>query len=220
MIIDELISTRIPAISPQQTGAEVLDLMDDIQRTQLPVVDGETYLGLLRENDLLDWTNPQLAIQESGLLNFKPAVPTQSHPLQAWRVAMQHELQTLPVVSEADQYLGAVDRADLTDFVAGTTGYEQPGGIIVLQMKRSQYTLSGLAQIAESEDISIMGVGMTEPDENGEVSVTLKTNSTDLAALIASLDRHDYQVTAIIGAEAGQADLMNRYQLLMNYINM
>lgn len=220
MIIDELITPRVPQIQPELTGSEVLELMDDVQLTQLPLVATDKYLALLRENDLLDWTTPELPVQESGLLAFRPAVPSQSHPLQAWRVAVQHDLDLVPVVDKEDNYTGAVTRADLREYVSKNTGYQLPGGVIVLLMKRSHYTLSELAQIAESEDVSITSVGMTEPNENGEVEVSLKTNSTDLSALTASLQRHDYTILHVFGAEGGQDDMMTRYQLLMNYINM
>lgn len=220
MIIDEFIAASVPQVQPGQTGNEVLALMDDSQLTQLPVVAGEQYLALLREQDLMDWTSPQLAVSQSGLLAFKPAILSHSHPLQAWRLAVQHELDVIPIVSKEGQYTGAVTRQALMEYVSENTGYRQPGGVLVLAMKRSHYSLSELAQIAESEDVSITSVGMTEPNENGEVEVALKTNSTDLSALIASLERHDYHVLHIFGAEHSQDDLMSRYQLLMNYINM
>jgi len=220
MIIDDFVSAGVPALLPESNIGAALDMMASQELSQLPVVAGHTYLALVREEDLDALPHTQKILPEGHPPTFKPAIATRSHPVQAWRLAMQHDLEIVPVVGQDDYYLGAVPRVALMQYISENAGLDQPGGIIVLSMLRSQYSLSALSQISESEDVSITSMGMSAPDDNGRIEVLLKTNSTDLSALIASLERHDYEILHVFGAESGQDDLMNRYQLLMNYINM
>jgi hypothetical protein len=58
----------------------------------------------------------------------------------------------------------------------------------------------------------------TLPD--GSYEVTLKLNKPELDAVVASLERHKYNVREVYGQQANEENIIDRYKLLMNYINM
>jgi hypothetical protein len=54
----------------------------------------------------------------------------------------------------------------------------------------------------------------------GIMELTLKTNRTSLEPLVSSFERHEYKVIEVYGDPKGREDLMDKYHLLMNYLNM
>jgi hypothetical protein len=65
-----------------------------------------------------------------------------------------------------------------------------------------------------------MSTQVSNNEESGLLEVTLKTNRTNLEAIVSSFERHEYDVKEVFGAQDGREELLSRYNLLMNYINM
>jgi hypothetical protein len=53
-----------------------------------------------------------------------------------------------------------------------------------------------------------------------KLEITLKTNRTNLEALASAFERHKYVVKEVYGEAVHKEDMLDRYKLLMNYINM
>ena len=220
MLIEQLISAEVPTLLPSDTGSKALFLMEEAHLQQLPMVKDDEYLGLIQENDVLDWAAPEHALDSAGFQNYRPAISVNGHPFDALRMAHEQHLNVLPVIDNASRYLGSITRDDLLKYVTENSGADNPGGIIVLQLEPRQYSLSEIARLCESEDVTVISSQCTTNRESGVMEVTLKTNRTDLEALVSSFERHDYVVKEVFGAQSGAEDVMDRYKLLMNYINM
>lgn len=219
MIIEELISPVVPTLLPTDTVHHALNLMEVAKLNQLPMVVDHEYIGLVKENDLLDLPEQEAAIS-TNCSNYRPAVHADSHPFEAMRVANQQHLNIVPVVNREDKYIGAITGDDLLKYITENSGIDNPGGIIVLQMEPRNYSLTEIARICESEDVLVMSAQLMNNAATGMLEVTLKTNRTNLEAVMASFERHEYEIKGVFGAQAGQEELMDRYNLLMNYINM
>lgn len=219
MIIEELISPIVPTLQPSTTGNQALNIMEEAHLTQLPMVMENQYLGLVKESDVMDLLMPENALNDQ-LNSYRPAVRAGGHPFEAMRIAHQQNLNIVPVVDNKDQYLGAITRDDLLKYITENSGMDNPGGILVLQMEPRNYSLTEIARICESEDVLVMSSQISNNAATGLLEVTLKTNRTNLEPVISSFERHDYEVKEVFGAQAGQDEMMSRYNLLMNYINM
>ena len=220
MSIEQLISPIVPSLSPQDTGDRVLELMEENSFTQLPIVSDDNYIALVQENDILDLSNtgePLSAV--AGLLNYKPAIMSSGHPFEALRLVHQMNLSVLPVIDHDHKYIGAVTKDTLLNYVVENSGIDTPGGIIMLEVAPRDYTLYEIARICENEDVVIMNTQVHANDQ-GKLEVTLKLNRTALDAVVASLERHKYQVREVHGEESNNEDIAGKYNLLMNYINM
>ncbi len=219
MIIDELISPIVPTLLPTDTGNHALNVMEGAHLTQLPLVKENQYIGLVKESDVLDLHIPDKEL-DGQFSTFRPAIRTGSHPFEAMRIAHQQNLNIVPVVDGTDKYIGAITRDDLLKYITENSGMDNPGGIIVLQMEPRNYSLTEIARICESEDVMVMSSQVSNNAATGMLEVTLKTNRTNLEPVISSFERHEYEVKEVFGAQAGQEEMMSRYNLLMNYINM
>jgi CBS domain-containing protein len=220
MLIEQLISPIVPTLLPSDTGSKALFLMEEAHLTQLPMVKDEQYLGLVQETDVLDWDKPERALDSADFMHYRPAVSVTGHPFDAMRIASEQNLHVVPVIDDTSKYLGAITRDDLLKYITENSGLDNPGGIIVLQLEPRQYSLSEIARLCESEDVTIIASQLSTNRETGIIEVTLKTNRINLEALVSSFQRHDYIVKEVFGAKSGAEDIMDRYKLLMNYINM
>lgn len=220
MLIEQLISSEVPTLAPSDTGSRALFLMEETHLTQLPMVKDNEYVGLVQENDVLDWETPERALDSSGFAQYRPAVSIAAHPYDAMRIASEQNLNVVPVIGEGSRYVGSITRDDLLKFITENSGLDNPGGIIILELEPRQYSLSEIARICENEDVTIISSQLTNNRETGKIEVTLKTNRTNLEPLVSSFQRREYVVKDVFGAQAGEEDVMDRYRSLMHYINM
>lgn len=219
MSIERLISPEVPTLLPEDTGNRALDLMEENNFTELPMVSQDNYLALIQESDVLDWQKPDSALSNADFLNYKPAIAVSGHPFEALRIANQMNLSVLPVIDTDQKYLGAVTKDSLLKYITENSGIDMPGGIIVLEMLPRDYTLYEIARICEIEDTIILNT-QVHGAAGGMLEVTLKLNRTSLDAVVASLERHKYHVKEVYGENANREDLTTNYNLLMNYLNM
>lgn len=209
----------MPTLVSGDTGNRALELMDENNFTQLPVVDEDNYIALVLESDLLDWQKPGDTLSSTNFLNYKPAIIASAHPFEALRLVHQMKLAVLPVVDNEHKYIGSVTRDALLDYIAENSGIDIPGGIIVLEVAPRNYALYEIARICENEDVVIMNT-QVHPNELGMLEITLKLNRTVLDPVVSSLERHNYHVREVYGEETKNEDITGKYNLLMNYINM
>ena len=219
MTIEQLISPSVPTLHPDDTGNRALDIMDEAKLSELPLVNNDEYIVLVKESDLLEWEHPEAALSTAGSLNFKPAIPASAHPFEAIRIMTQAELDILPVISEELKYLGAVTKDMLLKYIAENSGIDNPGGIITLEIAPRNYTLYEIARICENEDVVILNM-QVHTNKQGMLEITLKLNRSAISAVVSSFERHSYHVVNVFGEELNRDDITGKYNLLMNYINM
>jgi acetoin utilization protein AcuB len=220
MIIEQLISPIVPTLLPTDTGTRALFLMEENNLTQLPLVAEDKYMALVQENDVMDWDTPESPLSKASFLDYRPAVFATGHPFDALRIAHQHKLSVVPVVNNENTYLGAITRNDLLNYIAENSGLDNPGGIVVIEIAPRDYSLAEIARVCENEEVTIISTQLHTNPASGKLELTLKTNRTDLQGLVDSLERHNFRVKEVYGEQAHFEDIMDRYNLLMNYINM
>ena len=185
----------------------------------LPLVSDDNYLALIQDSDLTDWDKPEQELSAAPFLNYKPAVISTAHPFEALRLMNQMNLSVLPVVDYDHKYMGAITRESLLKYYAENTGTDTPGGIIVLEIAAHNYSLYEIARICENEDVIILNSQLHTTPE-GTMELTLKTNRTNLEAVVSSFERHEYKIAEVYGDKKSMEDVMGKYNLLMNYLNM
>lgn len=220
MSIQKIITYDIPTILPTDTGDTALRLMEEHKVQHLPVVAEEQYLALVTEQDMLEWDTPEKAISESDFLRYSPAVITGGHAYEAMRLMYNQHLAVLPVTDDQNKYLGSVTQESLMTWLAEHCGADNPGGVIVLELNPLDYSLVQVARICESEDISILTTALYTNRATNKLELTIKTNRTNLELLAATYERYGYTVKELYGERSNRDDMMDRYNLLMTYLNM
>jgi CBS domain-containing protein len=194
--------------------------MEENHFTQLPLVVNEQYMALVKENDLLEWDTPESPLSAADFLHYRPAVFANGHPYEALRIAHEHNLSVIPVVDSENKYMGAITKDELLKYVTENSGIDNPGSIIVLEVEPHSYSLLEIARLSENENVVILNSQLFSNRLTGKLEITLKTNRTDIRGLISAFERHNYTVKEVYGEQTLYEDVVNRYKLLMNFINM
>ncbi|OSZ82862.1 hypothetical protein CAP35_06245 [Chitinophagaceae bacterium IBVUCB1] len=220
MVVEQLISPVVPTLIPTDTGDKALSLMDETNLDQLPLVADDKYMALVQENDLLDWDAPDNSLQSADFLSYRPAVLSTGHPYEALRIAHQQNLRIVPVVDLENTYVGSITRDELLRYITENSGLDNPGGIIVLEIDPRNYSLYEIARICESEEVLLISTQIFSNKLTGKLEVTLKTNRNSLGGVVSALERHNYKVKDVFGDKTDKDSLQDRFDNLMNYLNM
>lgn len=220
MSVTNILEYDIPVLRPEDTGDRAMQILEESNIFQVPVVANDQYIALIKQDDLLDWETPELPVSQSHFLHFSPAVYNDNHPYEALKVAHNFNLMVVPVIDRENKYIGSVTRETILNFIAEHSGLENPGGILVLEIKPVDYSLYELVRIAESEEVTILSTSLHNNRASGMLELTIKTNRTVLDNLATTYERFGYTVKEMYGENANKQDLIDRYNLLMAYINM
>jgi acetoin utilization protein AcuB len=220
MLTVELINNNIPRLQLQDTVSKSLQLINDFRVTHLPVVSEDKFVGLVSEDDLLDVEGDKIPIE---LLqdNFVNAfVHDNVHFLNAVNAANQYDSTIVPVIAENREFLGVITVTDLLKTLGSFSGSNEIGGIIVLEMERSQFAISEISRIVESNDATILHLNtMVQPD-TGMLTVSIHLNKKEIAAIVATFERYEYDVIYFAGDEQFENEIHNNYRHLMNYLDI
>lgn len=220
MLAQELISTVVPVLHSMDTGAKALRLMNEFHLTQLPLVVDNKYLSLVEEDQILDWEDPDLLLETATISTLKPAVLEGAHFYEALKLFYDLKLSVLPVITREGEYLGLITKDNLLAILAQYNGVKEPGGLLVLEVEPRDYSLSEIARIAESNEVTLLSVNTINNPGTAKLEVLLKTNRQDMQGLVATFERFNYTIKHMFSEELEEDLLKKNYDLLMNYISM
>ncbi len=219
MGIELLIAHSVPSLSPADTVGRALEILEEHKLNGLPVVSEDEYLALVTEDSLLEHDNHDEQLSETGLLQYKPAISPYAHPFDALGIMHQAMLPVLPVIDAENKYMGSITKENLIGYLAEKSGLANAGGVIVLEILPRNYSMYEIARICENEDVILLAMH-SRTNELGMLEITLKLNRTVLDAVVSSFERHNYHVLEVYGKETNDEDIIGKYNLLMNFINM
>lgn len=221
MLTTELINNNIPRLKMQDSNAKALQLINDYRLTHLPVVTEEgKFLGLISEEDLLDAEEEKGSLQFFQELLLKDSVKENEHFLNAINYSNQHDTTCVPVVNEEQEFVGSITVTDLLKALGNFSGANEIGGIIVMEMERSQFAISEISRLVESNDAHILHLNTTTQQDTGLLTVTLHINKKEIAAIVATFERYEYDVIYFFGDEKFENEIHSNYRHLMNYLDI
>ncbi|SEG55781.1 CBS domain-containing protein [Sphingobacterium lactis] len=220
MYIGENLSTRYSEVRPTDTVAFALDKVNELHVHQLPVVKGKEYLGLITEEDLLSAEDEGLLIQDLKFTFPFIYLFDYQHIYDALQFLETYQFDLLPIINKQKEYVGVLTQKDLLRALNQTLSNQDKGAIIVLEMEDRDNSLTHVAHIIESENTKILSTGVRMIENSTKVELTIKVNKNNISSVLASLWRHDYVVKATFNDGSDQDDIQDRYNLLMNYLNI
>ncbi len=206
-------------IRPTDTIRYVLDKMADLRLTQLPVVKNGLFLGLVSYDVLADHPN-DAQLDQAGIPYQQIHIYTTQHIYDAMLFFQIHQLDLLAVVDEQHTYCGAITPLELINTLSQTMSIQQPGGIIVLEMGNRDNALSHIAHIVESDNAQILNSYVQTFSDSSRLEVTIKVNKSNISSIVSAFLRYDYTVKATYNDENSRDNSRDRYEQLMNFINM
>lgn len=219
MLTPQLIASHYPTVKLDDKVSLVLQLMDDYDVLHMPVTKDDKYIGLVSKDDLLDAdTEVQLATIECHLI--KASVKEDDHFLTAVKLCVDHNLSLIPIVNTETEVSAVLNNMDLLKAMAKFTGTEEPGGLIVLEMEKRNFSFSDLGRLVETNDAYITQLNTFVETDTNLILVTIKVNKFEISDIVSTFQRYEYNVRYYFGEELYRNELKENYDSLMHYLNI
>ena len=218
MITRKLISKEIQTITLEQSGAEALAIMQEYHLSHLAILSNNELLGVISEEDIwgmYDENNKLESIKEKIQHFF---MPLGKDVFEVIKYMDEHKLSLLPMLAN-EKYVGSITHESIISSLASIVAIQESGGVIILEMMKKEYSMSEIAQIVESNGARILSAYITDVDDRDIIKLTLKLNIIDIAPIIQTFERYKYTVAASYNQSENKDNLIDRYDLLMRYLN-
>jgi acetoin utilization protein AcuB len=220
MLAVELVANPIPPVHTSDSIQKVADRMAEFRVRHLPIVNEEQFLGLIAEADFIGETDYQQPIGALALSLINPYVLEHQHIYDVMRLFYEQQLTVIPVLNPNKNYVGMISINTMIGYFAQLTSSAEPGGIIVLEIGNKDNSLAHMAQIVESDNAQILSSYVRTFPESTRMEVTLKVNKLDISNITATFLRYGYDIKATFNHADHDDGSMDRYDSLMNYLNI
>ena len=220
MIAAELISPILKPITADDTGISALHWFDEFNVEHLPLVNNNQFLGILSEDTIFlqNTFEEPLQIKSENLLMI--SANTNDNIFDVLRLFHEYRLTSLPVTDNSGTYSGTISYHEILEKITDLMGAMNPGAVIVIGTNVNDLSLVELSQIVESNHAQIMSYFVTTKDNTLQCDVTMKLNRMDIQPVIETLNRYNYTIKATYFESELKDSLRDRYDNLMNYLNM
>ena len=221
MLLRNLIHDLVPPLKTTDTAKRALQWMEAFRQSNLPVISQEgAYMGMVYEKDLLKLENKDVPLFGLSIPFNRLFVNEYQHIFDAIKFAANNDFTVIPVLNDKEQYLGLLTVMDIIRALAAANSVQNPGGIVVLEVDKTRFTLGEITRIVEAEGAQILSSSAVVASDPEKVEVTLKINFIDLTRILAGFYRHNFDVKASYHQSEFQPDLQSRYDAFMNYLKM
>jgi acetoin utilization protein AcuB len=220
MLTRELLSQTLPSLHLQDKVYQALLWMNENHVTHLPVVDGDKFIGLISEDDLMQAESDNLPLSSMQQSFSSMSVKEEEHFLKAVQLAADNGLSIVPVVSEDNELRGTVAYNELLKFSSDFMSLSEPGGLIVLELDSNQYSFNEISKLVETNDAQITQLNTSIDPETGLMQVTIRINKPEVSDIVATFQRYEYNVKYFFGEELYTNELRSNYDNLMNFLKI
>lgn len=222
MFAKDLINDLIPALRLTDSALKAMRSMEEFKLDHFPVIEDHHYIGVISEEEiLLRLSSLEKPISESSIhILPMPAVHGSQPVTDVVALMSKERIAMAPVLDEKDNYMGIITLMDVIKFYHDSGMLHGPGGMIVLEMRANDYSLTEIARLVEEERGKILNVSVVPTGTDNKVHVTIKFNLTDLSRIISSLERHSYTIIESHHTSEFGEDVKSNYDLLMKFLNL
>jgi hypothetical protein len=139
--------------------------------------------------------------------------------LDVLEVFAKNHTNIVPVLNEKNIYSGYYELEDIVKFFHETPFLREPGGIIVVQKNITDYSMSQIAQIVESNNAKLLGMFVSEATSEN-IQITIKTTIGSLNDIIQTFRRYNYEIISEHHEDNYLNSLKERSEYLDKYLNI
>ncbi len=220
MTAKDIVSNSFIPLKTSDTALNAMAMMEDLKVRHLPIVNNEEFLGLISQVDIENSNTPDEVLGNHDLSCVKPFVYQDQNIYEVIKMFSSLKLSLLPVLDRKNNYVGSIMLADLVQNFSKLTAADNPGGVIIIELNNNDYSLSEIAQIIESNDAKVLSLYVTTFPDSTKIEITIKLNKIDIRSVLQTLYRYKYIVTATFSEDEFNDVLKERFDSLMNYLNI
>lgn len=191
----EFINSLIPPLKLSDRAGMALGWMEEIRTDFLPVVDEGRFLGFIGDEIIFENNNSDTLIGQIELEAGACWVYSDKHIYDVLRIASENQSNLVAVLDRENTYLGVITMEDAISAFADSLSIKSQGSVLILSMNMSDYHLSEIARLVESENTKILSSFITvDPLDDAKIKLTLKMDKLDLKHVKATLERFGYRI--------------------------
>lgn len=219
MLSSQLIQTTYPIINLFDKIGFALQLMDDYDVIHLPVTSEEKFAGIISKEELLDADETVVvaALQENFI---QKSIKGTEHFMAVVKLSAENNLSLVPIINDESEIIGSVSTKEILTTLNLFVGNEEPGGMIVLEIERRNFSFGEISRLVETNDAYITQLNTSVEAATGLILATVKVNKVEISDIVATFQRYDYSVRYYFGEEQYANELKDNYNHLMAYLNM
>lgn len=221
MIAAELVNPIILPLHPSDLAEKALHWMEELRVSQLPVVEDGIFLGLLRDEAILEPAQQKKPVGSFLLVDKRCFVYENQHFYDIIKVAAEFGVQTIAVVTSEGVYQGIITLEDTIAAFAQTAAVQSPGAILIISMNQMDYSMAEISRLIESEGGKILCSSIsTDLHDASRVKLTLKINKKDVSRIIATLERFGYRIIATFQETEVMSNDKDRLDMLLRFLEI
>lgn len=217
----EFINNMIPPLKLTDKAKMTLSWMEEIRTDVLPVVEAGIFRGLVTDEMIYNINKEDIPVADVPLESEGCFVLKDKHIYDVLRVASEFQSNMVAVVDHENIYHGVVTLEDAIAAFADTLSIQAQGGVLVLSMFMTDYSLYEIARVIESENAKVLSSFLTsDPLDESKIKVVLKVDKTELRHIKATLERFGYKVIDHYQEEMDENKEQDRLDNLMRFLNI
>ncbi|HAE66269.1 MULTISPECIES: CBS domain-containing protein [Sphingobacterium] len=220
MLISQFLSNADFSIQNADSIQQALEKLQDMLCKELVVLNGDDYIGLVNETILLDAEDEEAPLSSIKINTAPIQLKFNQHPYDALVMITVYNSTIIPILDQDNKYIGVSTQLDILKAISSIQSQNESGAIIVLATGLHDFSLSQIAHLVESDNCRILNCATKINLESDNIEVTLKVDKSNINALLNSFLRHNYLILETHNTIAAFDDTADRYQQLMNYINI
>lgn len=221
MILHAYIDSEFPLLNSSDTIAQAIDLVEDSDFRELPVLKKNKLLGVVTLNQLYNSLNEEMKVESLLETDHKMiSLKENSHPFHALHIMKTHKIQVLPVIDEEDNYVGVLTVERLLPFLGSNQYQLSDYGVIVLEVGTRNYSLSEISKIVEINNAIIVQSIISQEENSELLDVHLKINKSDLKEIILTFERYEYNIKSVYHQSEYEIDLREKVNAFLDYLKI
>lgn len=217
----EFINSLIPPLKLTDRAGMALAWMEEIRTDSLPVGDQGRFLGFISDEVIFELNNPEELIGNIELEGGPCWVYSDKHIYDVLRVASENQSNLVAVLDRENTYIGVVTMEDAIAAFADSLSIKSQGSVMILSMNMSDYHLSEISRLVESENTKILSSFITnDPLDGNKIKLTLKLDKPELRHVKATLERFGYRVIDHYQEETGISSEEDRIGNLLRFLDI
>jgi Mg/Co/Ni transporter MgtE len=216
--IADYITNDYKAIDSQETIADVQEFFAEVSFSHFSVLNEGTYIGCIAADDIETFdTDKKVEDYKYTLEGF--FARKNMIWLDVLEVFAKNHSNIVPVLDDENSYLGYYELEDIVKFFHETPFLKEQGGIIVVEKKFVDYSMSQIAQIVESNNGKLLGLFVSEADIE-KVQITIKIALGSMNDIIQTFRRYNYDIVSEHHEDNYINNLKERSDYLDKYLNI
>jgi predicted transcriptional regulator len=219
MNITDYIQNKIKPLRLKSSVKTAKKLFDTFPVTHFAVVEDTQLLGCFAQDDIQTIANKTLDLfAHTHLLNSFFA-DENATVLELLKIFADNDTTLIPILNKEKKYIGYYDLSDILVVFSASPFMTENGENLVVQKMKSDYSMSEITQIVESNGGALLGLYLSEQQKDF-VQITLRISTEDIHEIVHAFRRYAYKIISMHENDIYLEDLKSRSDYLQKYLDM